>query len=119
MYESYCKLHIQGHAHSVEAWEGDTLVGGLYGVSLGGLFSGESMFSHRSDASKIAFVYFMRQLARWQFSLVDCQVYTKHLARFGAMEIPRSDYLERLEIAIRQTAKVGRWTFDEDFECTG
>ena len=119
MLDAYCTLHLQGHAHSVEAWEGDTLVGGLYGVSLGQLFSGESMFSLRSDASKIAFVHLVRQLTIWNFRLIDCQVYTKHLARFGAFEMSRNTYLERLEAALSHPDKVGRWRFDDDFECNG
>lgn len=119
MREAYCNLHSLGHAHSVEAWEGETLVGGLYGVSLGHLFSGESMFSHQPDASKVAFVHLIRQLDRWDFSLIDCQVYTKHLARFGARELPRDDYLSRLDIALSGAGKSGTWRFDEDFECNG
>ena len=119
MQHAYCELHRLGHAHSVEAWEGDELVGGLYGVALGGLFSGESMFSLRSNASKVAFVHLIRQLDRWDFQLIDCQVHTKHLARFGAHEISRFDYLRQLKETLTLPDRQGPWRFDEDFECFG
>lgn len=113
MIEAYVRLHHLGLAHSVEAWQGERLVGGLYGVSLGAVFFGESMFAHASDASKAAFVTLVRQLQRWQFALVDCQTYTDHLARFGAELWPRSRFLERLSRALAQPTRKGRWTFDE------
>jgi leucyl/phenylalanyl-tRNA--protein transferase len=119
MQAAYCQLHRLGHAHSAEAWQGDVLVGGLYGVAIGAMFSGESMFSSRKDASKVVFVHLMRQLKRWDFRLVDCQVHTNHLARFGAVEIPRVDYLQAMEEALNQPGKSGKWKFDSDFECNG
>ncbi len=115
MREAYLELHRLGFAHSVETWQGDTLVGGLYGVSLGGLFAGESMFARASDASKVAFVWLVRQLAVWDFGLVDSQVYTDHLDRFGAREIPRADYLERLPELLAMPTRRGPWRFDEGF----
>ncbi len=112
MAEGYTALHAMGHAHSVEAWEGDTLVGGLYGVAVGRAFCGESMFADRSDASKIAFATLVRQLSRWGVAFVDCQVHTDHLARFGAREIPRDHFLRALHRAQQGTLPVGRWTLE-------
>ncbi len=93
MIEAYCGLHLQGHAHSVESWLDGELVGGLYGVALGRVFFGESMFSLRSDASKAALVQLVQWLQQWDYELIDCQVRTEHLKRFGAREIPRSIFL--------------------------
>ncbi|NJL28807.1 MAG: leucyl/phenylalanyl-tRNA--protein transferase, partial [Thermoanaerobaculia bacterium] len=92
MIVGYVELHRLGLAHSVESWSGGELVGGLYGVSLGGMFFGESMFQRRTDASKIAFVHLVERLRGWGFDLVDCQVRTEHLARFGALDWPRSAF---------------------------
>lgn len=119
MAAAYEALHDLGHAHSVEAWEGDQLVGGLYGVAVGRLFSGESMFSLRPDASKIAFVHLVRQLGLWGFPLVDCQVHTQHLERFGAREIERERYLEHVRELSRREGLAGPWSFDDGFVCTG
>ena len=88
------------------------LVGGLYGVSVGAAFFGESMFARVADASKVAFVALVEQLSRWGIRLVDCQVYTRHLARFGATEWPRRDFLGALREALRQPTRVGPWRFD-------
>lgn len=88
------------------------LVGGLYGVSLGGAFFGESMFARASDASKLAFVALVDQLVRWRFDLVDCQVRTEHLARFGAREWPRTEFLGALERTLERETRRGRWSFD-------
>src|SRR3990172_7429475 len=96
MKAAYVELHRLGFAHSVEAWREEKLAGGLYGVSLGGAFFGESMFARASDASKIAFAALVEQLARWKIDLIDCQVETSHLARFGARSLPRARYLEVL-----------------------
>jgi len=96
----YTELHRLGHAHSVEAWEGDVLVGGLYGVSLGSAFFGESMFSHRTDASKIALVHLVDVLRACSFTLLDTQFQTEHLARFGTIEIPRTTYHHLLAEAV-------------------
>lgn len=94
MVEAYCRLHKRGFAHSVESWHGDELAGGLYGVALGGVFFGESMFARRSDASKVAFVTLVGKLVEWGFKMVDCQVTTKHLVSLGAREIPRQEFLK-------------------------
>ncbi len=104
-------LHELGFAHSVEAWDerGD-LVGGVYGVSLGGAYFGESMFSTSPDASKVAFVTLLGNLRAWGFSLVDCQVYTEHLARFGAISWPREAFLGALEAALKAPTRRGDWT---------
>jgi len=98
--ELYTTLHTLGYAHSIEAWEGDDLVGGLYGVSLGGAFFGESMFSRRTDASKIALAYLVARLKRGGYRLLDTQFVTEHLMRFGAVEIPRGLYQDRLRAAL-------------------
>ena len=96
MIQAYEQLHELGHAHSAEAYLGERLVGGLYGVAVGAVFCGESMFSLAPDASKIAFVSLVRQLERWGFTLIDCQVHTEHLERFGAVEWPRASFLATL-----------------------
>ena len=93
-------LYEQGYAHSVEAWQRDELVGGLYGVALRGVFFGESMFSRSSDASKVALVHLVARLVKGGFRLLDTQFVTDHLRRFGAVEIPRADYHRRLEQAL-------------------
>ena len=112
MRSAYAELHRQGFAHSAEAWRDDALVGGLYGVCLGGAFFGESMFAIEPDASKAAFVALVEQLAAWGVGLIDCQVYTEHLARFGATEWPRRIYLAALRRALRQPTRPGPWSFD-------
>jgi leucyl/phenylalanyl-tRNA---protein transferase len=99
--ESYVALHAQGHAHSVEAWIGDRLEGGLYGVALGGAFFGESMFHRVTDASKVALVALVERLQARNFALLDTQWITEHLQRFGAIEIPRPEYLRRLDAALQ------------------
>ncbi len=114
MQAAYGELHRIGNAHSVEAWQDEQLVGGLYGVSIGGAFFGESMFSRVSDASKVAFVTFVQRLEQLKVRLIDCQVKTDHLIRFGAREIPRKLFLEQLERAIREhegRARSGRVRF--------
>ncbi|HSF14599.1 MAG TPA: leucyl/phenylalanyl-tRNA--protein transferase [Vicinamibacteria bacterium] len=112
MSRAYTELHRLGFAHSVETWSDRVLVGGLYGVSLGGAFFGESMFAERPDASKIAFVMLVRQLERWGIGLIDCQIETKHLARFGAVSWPRSRYLIELQAALSKPTRPGRWEWD-------
>ena len=96
MMTAYGRLHEQGHAHSVEVWQQDQLVGGLYGVSVGACFCGESMFSHVSNASKVALVHLVKRLKQLQFQLIDCQVHTPHLERMGAELLPRSLYINFL-----------------------
>ncbi len=112
MRAAYVELHRRGFAHSVEAWRDDRLVGGLYGVSLGGAFFGESMFRREADASKVAFVALVEQLVRWDIGLVDCQVQSEHLARFGVEEWPRSRYLTALTEALGRPTRTGPWRFD-------
>ena len=100
MIDAYRELHRLGHAHSIETWLGDDLVGGVYGVALGGLFAGESMFQRRRDASKVALTYLIEYLKIRGFILFDTQVLTEHTASLGAFEIAREEYLERLEKAL-------------------
>lgn len=100
MIEAYCKLHELGLAHSVETWYKDKLVGGLYGISLGKCFFGESMFSTMNDASKAAFITLCKQLEEKNFLMIDCQVHTKHLESLGAVEISRKEFLELVEKGI-------------------
>lgn len=100
----YASLYRMGHAHSVEVWRDGALVGGLYGVSLGGAFFGESMFSRATDASKVALVHLVARLRRGGFTLLDSQFVTRHLERFGAVEIPRAEYRTMLADAINVDA---------------
>ncbi|MBC8062566.1 MAG: leucyl/phenylalanyl-tRNA--protein transferase [Clostridiaceae bacterium] len=100
MIEAYCKLHELGHAHSVEAWQGGKLVGGLYGINIGKCFFGESMFSTMDNASKVAFITLCKKLEEEEYVMVDCQVYTKHLESLGAISIPREEFLELIEKGI-------------------
>jgi leucyl/phenylalanyl-tRNA---protein transferase len=99
----YCTLHEQGFAHSVECWENDMLVGGLYGVALAGAFFGESMFSKKPNASKVALVHLVKLLKNAGYTLLDTQYVNDHLKQFGVMEIPREEYLEKLQAALRVT----------------
>jgi leucyl/phenylalanyl-tRNA--protein transferase len=114
MLEAYCRLHALGFAHSVEALRDGELVGGLYGVSLGAMFFGESMFARAPDASKVAFVTIVEQLVRWGLTHVDCQVHTEHLERFGAEEWPRARYLAVLQTALEQPTRRGVWRLDPE-----
>ena len=109
MIKSYCELHESGFAHSVEAWHEGELAGGLYGVSLGRCFFGESMFTRISNASNVAFVFLVEYLKKLSFDIIDCQVSTEHLINFGAREIPRNDFLKQIEKAFRFPTKRGRW----------
>lgn len=112
MIDAYCRLHEKGYAHSVEAWLENRLVGGLYGISIGGGFFGESMFSHVSDASKVTLVYLVRQLRRWDFDFVDAQVSSSHLASLGAEDIRRSLFMDLLQSALTKRTRRGRWQLD-------
>jgi leucyl/phenylalanyl-tRNA--protein transferase len=114
MIEAYLRLHELGYAHSVECWRGEELLGGLYGVALGGAFFGESMFSRAPDASKVALVHLVRQLERWGFRFIDCQVSSAHLASLGAVEIRRNAFLALLEEALRLPDRRGPWRLDAD-----
>ncbi|HUW81707.1 MAG TPA: leucyl/phenylalanyl-tRNA--protein transferase [Phycisphaerae bacterium] len=103
--QAYTRLHRLGHAHSVESWQGGCLVGGLYGVALGGAFFGESMFHRVTDASKVGLVVLVERLTQRGFCLLDVQFHTPHLARFGVQEIPRAEYLRRLQRAVLKTCR--------------
>jgi leucyl/phenylalanyl-tRNA--protein transferase len=111
MIQAYCRLHEAGYAHSVEAWLEGTLAGGLYGVSLGKCFFGESMFTRISNASKTAFVTLVRYLENCSFDLIDCQVKTAHLMRLGAEEIPRLQFLAELHESLTRPSHTGKWVF--------
>ena len=113
---AYTRLHHMGIAHSAETWVDGTLVGGLYGIALGRMFYGESMFSTQTDASKIAFVHLVRQLQRWGFGLIDCQMKTAHLSSFGAREIPRADFLRRVSKLIQYSPIEVTWQFDANLK---
>lgn len=112
MVAAYTQLHRQGHAHSAEIWANDVLVGGLYGVSIGRMFFGESMFSHAPDASKLALVHLCRQLQRWGFGMIDCQMETPHLTSMGARLIPRSEFCTKLAGLIDLESPPSPWCFD-------
>lgn len=112
MRAAYVELHHRGLAHSVEAWADDELAGGLYGLSLGGMFFGESMFTRQPNASKIAFASLVRQLEQWSFDLVDCQVVTEHMVRFGARELELQDFLDVLHRSVRRPTRRGEWAFE-------
>jgi len=112
MQAAYRELHALGHAHSVETWQAGRLVGGLYGVAIGQAFFGESMFSHRRDASKIALAHLCRFLAARGFGIIDCQMETAHLASMGARPIPRDDFLARLAVLADAGEPPGRWPAD-------
>jgi leucyl/phenylalanyl-tRNA--protein transferase len=111
MIEAYCKLHESGFAHSVETWQDDTLAGGLYGVSLGRCFFGESMFTTITNASKVAFVALVNYLKALSFDLIDCQVKTEHLISFGAREIPRERFLKQLKKSLENPTLKGKWSY--------
>ncbi len=110
--EGYLGLHELGYAHSIEAWRDDQLVGGLYGVALGKTFAGESMFASEPDASKVAFTTLLGHLAAWEFRVVDCQVHTEHLARFGATMWPRDRFLAQWREAAAEPSMRAPWTLD-------
>lgn len=112
MRNAYLRLHKLGYAHSVEIWHESHLIGGIYGVSLGKIFFGESMFSRRKDASKIAFVYLVRQLMKWDFALIDCQVYSQHLGSLGAELMPRERFIDLLQSDCEAEGKTGLWQCD-------
>ena len=115
----YRALHERGHAHSVEAWQEGVLVGGLYGVSLGAAFFGESMFSRAPDASKVALVHLVARLVAGGFKLLDTQFVTAHLAQFGAIEIPRAAYRRRLAAALRAEASYPTVLAEDPLEIIG
>ena len=112
MQTAYTRLHRLGVAHSIETWRGDELVGGLYGVALGRVFFGESMFSRVTDASKIALVHLVRQLQAWGFELIDCQMHTPLLASFGARQIPRAQFTRRVAELVKYSNVPVPWVLD-------
>ena len=114
MISAYGKLHEMGLAHSIETWMGGQLAGGLYGVSLGKMFFGESMFSRVSDASKIAFVHLVKQLQRWHFGMIDCQMKTEHLASLGAREISRKEFSQILKELVHYPERGVKWCLDHE-----
>lgn len=112
MIEAYSALHAMGFAHSVETWRDGRLCGGLYGISLGAAFFGESMFAFESNASKVAFVTLTRQLQAWNFELLDCQVQTPLVTSLGAVGVPRRDFTRALQHALRTPTRPGPWQLD-------
>lgn len=112
MMTAYVHLHHAGWAHSVEVWRDDRLVGGLYGIALGGAFFGESMFSRSRNGSKLALVWLARQLAAWGFTLLDGQVASPHLFSLGAVDIPRQQFMQRLADALTQPGHAAPWSFE-------
>ena len=111
MQEAYGHLAALGHAHSVEAWLGDSLAGGLYGVAVGRMFFGESMFSRVSGASKVALVRLAGQLEQWEMPVIDCQMSTPHLASLGAKDIPRADFVREVRYLVQQAPLPAPWRF--------
>jgi len=118
MQDAYIELHRGGHAHSVEVrdQQSESLLGGLYGVAIGKVFFGESMFSNADNASKVALVYLMEQLNRWNYSLVDCQVASEHLLSLGAGEISRKEFVAEITELTQQQSPIGQWSFDDAME---
>ena len=114
MLQAYVQLRDLGDAHSIESWSDGELVGGLYGVAIGRMFYGESMFARRTDASKVALAATVRQLSRWGFHVIDCQMPTEHLASLGAREIPRIEFIEHVRRLVRQPKVPAPWRPDVD-----
>jgi leucyl/phenylalanyl-tRNA--protein transferase len=118
MTEAYARLAALGYAHSIEVWSDKHLAGGLYGVSVGRMFYGESMFSQQTDASKVALAYLARQLERWNYELIDCQLSTSHLASLGARPIPRTEFVQHLRRLTSRDPVPLPWRFDADLAAT-
>jgi len=112
MLDAYTRLADLGYAHSVEVWSSGELAGGLYGVALGRMFYGESMFSRGRDASKVALAMLVRQLGRWGFELIDCQMSTRHLASLGAREIPRAKFVRHVRGLVKRHAVSSPWVLE-------
>jgi leucyl/phenylalanyl-tRNA--protein transferase len=112
MLDAYTRLHNLGYAHSVETWQDGCLVGGVYGVAIGGAFFAESMFTKVDDASKVALVRLIRQLQAWNFRLIDCQQSSPHVMRLGAEEMPRSDFIAHLKQALSLHDRHGPWKLE-------
>jgi leucyl/phenylalanyl-tRNA--protein transferase len=113
MQQAYINLYQLGYAHSVEMYSGSELAGGLYGVSLGRAFFGESMFHHQADASKVALYHLVEQMKKWEFHFIDAQQPTAHLKSLGAEEIPRKEFLKRLARSLEYTTRRGSWEREE------
>jgi len=118
MLSAYSALHHMGYAHSVESWQDGELLGGLYGLSIGRMFYGESMFCRANDASKVALAHLTAQLRRWNLGMIDCQMNTPHLASLGAHEIPRDEFIHKLQELIHYPNIASPWRFDKH-EFTG
>jgi leucyl/phenylalanyl-tRNA---protein transferase len=114
MMRAYERMYRAGLAHSIEVWIDGGLAGGLYGIALGRMFYGESMFSRRTDGSKIALAYLCAQLTRWNFPVIDCQMETSHLASLGAREMPRTAFVALVDRLVQQPGRPGPWSPDED-----
>ncbi len=114
MVSAYATMHRHGMAHSVETWIDGELAGGLYGVAVGTMFFGESMFTRATDASKLALAHLVRQLERWRFGMIDCQMATQHLASLGARSIPRAAFMRKLEELVNYPSPMAPWCFDDD-----
>lgn len=112
MADAYKELHQLGYAHSVECWHEQKLVGGLYGLSIGHAFFGESMFSRKSDASKVALVHLVQQLKQWGFDFIDAQVSSEHMESLGAKNITRRQFINELQQTLKLSSRIGRWNFD-------
>ena len=110
MMQAYTGLHELGYAHSVEVWQDDKLVGGLYGIAVGKVFCGESMFAKVSNASKVGFITLVKVLERLEFAVVDCQIHTNHLESLGAGEIERTEFESLLERYVPEPSLLGKWT---------
>ncbi len=117
MKQAYHELHTAGFAHSVEVWQDGELFGGLYGVSLGGAFFGESMFSRQNNGSKIALAYLVAQLKKWDFGFIDSQVYSEHMGSLGVINIPRKEFIKRLNIETSKPTRMGPWKFSVEPVC--
>ncbi len=115
MVSAYTRLHMAGFAHSMEAWLDGNLAGGLYGVALGGCFFGESMFFAEPEASKVGFIWLVKLLGHWGFTLIDCQQVTDNLLRFGAYPVPRKTFMVALSKALRVPGRVGKWAMPKEF----
>lgn len=114
MQSAYTELHARGLAHSVEVWSGTSLVGGLYGIALGQIFFGESMFSKEDNTSKLALAYLAKQLQVWGYQLIDCQVSSEHLVSLGASDISRTQFKQELRNFLPEPGKPGHWLIDPD-----
>jgi len=115
MINAYCELHQRGYAHSVECWQDNELVGGLYGLSIGHAFFGESMFTRKTDASKVALTFLVKQLKQWQFDFIDAQVSSEHILSLGAIEMPRRQFISELQQTMKLSTRTGKWHLDVPF----